>query len=503
MIRDVKKFQNKVYDLLVIGGGINGAAIAYMAALAGVKVALVEKNDFASGTSSKSSKLLHGGIRYLENFEFDLVQEALKERYIQYKNSPHLVKPLSFVIPVYQKDPRPLWMMKLGVWLYDMLSGPNSLGIHQKLTRQQIIASAPHISQQGLIGGVSYWDAQMDDTRICLENILMADSKGADVANHVEVIDFIKENTKCIGVNAKDTLTGHLFQVRAKQIISTVGPWTDQLLHKDYSKNKPRLRLTKGIHIVYRGQISDKAFLLQSVSDRRVFFVIPFKGNTLIGTTDTDYEENLDRVEVTKADISYLLKESARVFPKIDFKEENIITTFAGLRPLVFEKGSVSTVSRKHRIEKTFSGLWYVAGGKYTTYRAIAKECVERLFPNLSQKLQADNDYPLYGSATVSLDIKQTASYFGVDRDTVSYLIGFYGARYWDVLKLIDDDHSLRARLCTCSKAIRAQVAYSCKVEMAKTFDDVYTHRLELHYNDCQTRQCRKSVEDVFKSHVS
>lgn len=503
MIRNIERFNNKLYDLLIIGGGINGAAIAYMASLTGIKVALLEKNDFASGTSSKSSKLLHGGIRYLENFEFDLVQEALKERFIQYKNSPHLVKPLTFVIPVYSKDPRPLWMMKIGVWLYDVLSGAHSLGVHQTLTRQQVISCAPHISQQGLIGGVSYWDAQMDDTRICLENVLMADYKGAHVANHVEVVDFIKENTKCTGVNAKDSLTGHLFQVRAKNIISTVGPWTDQLLHKDYAKNKPKLRLTKGIHIVYRGQISDKAFLLQSSSDRRIFFVIPFKGNTLIGTTDTDYENNVDQVQVTREDISYLLKESARVFPQIDFKEENIITTFAGLRPLVFERGSVSKVSRKHAIEKTFSGLWYVAGGKYTTYRAIAKECIEKVFPNLSQKLPTDLDYPLYGSAPVSLDIKQTASYFGVDRETVNYLISFYGSRYWDVLKLIDEDHSLRARLCVCSKAIRAQVVYAIKSEMAKTFDDIFIRRLELHYNDCQTHACRKSVEDVLKSYAS
>ena len=503
MIRDLGRFKNNVYDLLVIGGGINGAAIAYRAALAGAKVALLEKNDFASGTSSKSSKLLHGGIRYLENFEFDLVQEALKERFIQYRNAPHLVKPMSFVIPVYKKDARPLWMMQIGVWLYDLLSFNYSLGIRQSLSVQQIINIAPGIKQEGLVGGVSYWDAQMDDTRICLENVLMADLNGAHVVNHAEALELLKENTKCVGVKARDALTGQVFEVRAKKTIATAGPWTDQLLLKDSSKNQTCLRPTKGVHILYKGAVSDRAFLLQSSSDKRIFFVIPFKGNTLIGTTDTDYKGKADDVQVGQEDVSYLLKEASRVFPQVEFKQENIITTFAGLRPLAYERGQPSKVSRKHIIDKTFSGLWYVVGGKYTTYRAIALECVQKILPQLAKQLPDTEEYPLFGSGEIHQDLKQTAVRFGVEAQTVSYLTEFYGSRYRDVLKLIDDDSSLRVKLCDCSPAIRAQVAYSCKVEMAKTVEDVYTRRLELHYNDCPSQQCRKNVEDVFKTYGS
>jgi len=499
MIRDIPRFTKNNYDVLIIGGGINGAAIAYMSSLVGAKVALLEKDDFASGTSSKSTKLLHGGIRYLENFEFDLVAESLKERFIQYKNAPHLVKVMPFIIPVYKNDPRPLWKMKLGVWLYDFLSGKYSVGNRQYLSRQKLVSLIPGIQQEGLIGAVSYCDAQMDDARICLENVLMADSKGAHVANHVEVLEFLKENGKCMGVKAKDVLTGNVFEVRAKTIVSCAGPWTDQLLQKDSLENNPRLRPTKGVHILYKTEICKQAFLLQSFSDRRIFFVIPFKGHSLIGTTDTDYEGKPDEVKVDGKDIAYLLEEAKRVFPQIDFKQEHIVTTFAGLRPLVHEKGHPSKISRKHAMEQTSSGVWYVLGGKYTTYRAIAKEGVQRMLPALRNKLPSDMEYPLYGSGEVTGDIKQLALEFGVSTETISYLMGFYGSCYGDVLQLINEDSSLRGRLCQCSLAIRAQAAYACKVEMARTLEDVFERRLQLQYNECTTGQCRKSIEDILK----
>lgn len=501
MTRDIPRFSKHQYDLIIVGGGINGAAIAHMASLAGAKVALLEKNDFASGTSSKSTKLLHGGIRYLENFEFDLVAESLKERYIQFKNAPHLVKLLSFIIPVYKSDPRPLWMMRLGVWLYDFLSGPYTVGFHRVLSRERLVSLAPQINTDGLVGAVSYFDVQMDDARICLENILMAESQGAHVANYAEVIEFLKENGKCFGVRVKDTLTGKPFEVTAKTTVITAGPWSDILLQKDSSRNLPRLRPTKGVHVLYRGQICDQAFLIQS-SDKRIFFVIPFNGHSLIGTTDTDYEGTPDQVAVNEPDIQYLLKEASRVFPNVEFSKDNIITTFAGLRPLVHEKGSPSKISRKHIIERTFSGVWYVMGGKYTTYRAIAKECIQKIMPSLSNKLPPDQVYPLYGSGEVHADIQQVTLRFGVAPETVNYLIGFYGIRFWDVLKLIDDDSSLRVKLCDCSPAIRAQVAYAVKVEMAQTFEDVWDRRLHLQYNDCLTRHCQKSIQDVLKTYV-
>ena len=346
MERDIKRFSNQTYDLLVIGGGINGAAIAHLAAKRGMKVALLEKGDFASGTSSKSTKLIHGGIRYLENMEVDLVYESLRERHIQLRVAPHLVKPLPFVIPVYQGDKRPLWMMQLGVFLYDLLAGRYRVKPWRKLSRQEVIRLEPGIEPKGLKGGVLYYDAQMDDARLCLENVLMAAQYGAHVANYVKVVSFVKENGRVAGVRAHDMLGIKELEVRAKRVICAAGPWTNELLRLDLPEAKKKVRTTKGIHIVYKGEISKHAVLIGSQSDRRIFFVIPWMGNSLIGTTDTDYIASPDAVKVEKEDIDYLVRESKRVFPALDFTPSNILATFAGLRPLIRKSGSPRKVSR-------------------------------------------------------------------------------------------------------------------------------------------------------------
>ncbi len=499
MNRDLKRFPKRHYDLLVIGGGINGAAIANLAAAAGARVALVEKADWASGTSSKSTKLLHGGIRYLENFEFDLVAESLKERFIQWKNVPYLVKPVRFVVPVYKGAGRPLWMMKLGVWLYDLLSGRYSLGGHATLSVEEVLQLAPGIEQDGLAGGVSYFDAQMDDARICLENVLMARKRGADIANYVEVVEFLKVNGRATGVRVRDTLSGDVAQIMAEKIIVAAGPWSDRMKHKDSPQSRPCLRPTKGVHIVHKGTIGENAFLLQNKDDKRIFFIIPFKGNMLIGTTDTDYKDMPDQVRVEEEDIDYLLSRSKAAFPALDFSREGIISTFAGLRPLVHERGSPSKVSRKHVLERNFSGVYYVMGGKYTTYRAIARECVAKLLPDRVRRLPGGEHYALFGSGLVHEDVRTTAVRYGVPAETVQYLMSLYGSRFSDVLALTEADHSLKGKLCTCSPAIRAQVLYSLNTEMAMGVDDIYDRRLGLSYNNCPDRKCRQAIVEMLK----
>ena len=506
MSRNLSQLSHKNYDLLIVGGGINGAAIANMAAAAGARVVLLEKGDFASGTSSKSTKLLHGGIRYLENFEFDLVAESLKERFIQWNNAPHLVKPLSVVIPVYRRDSRPLWMMNLGVWLYDRLSGPYSLGIHRRLTKAEILQRAPGLNPDGLVGGVEYFDAQMNDARICLENVLMARKRGADTANYIEVTEFLKDNGHAVGVRAKDAHSGQEFEIRAHAIVVTTGPWADQLLYKDYSRTSSRLRPTKGVHIVYRGRVSpmaDHAFLLQSPKDRRIFFMIPWKGNLLIGTTDTDYKGSPDKVTVEQQDIDYLLGQANRFFPTMNFDQRGIITTFAGLRPLVNERGSPSKVSRKHVIERTFSGVYYVMGGKFTTYRAIAQECVHKILPALARHLPAEEKYPLYGSGMSKRDVKSIAAQYDVAEDTVEHLRSLYGSQFTAVLDIILQEPFLKVKICTCSPTVQAQIVYSLRTEMARTPDDIFIRRLGLYDLDCPTRQCQKTIEEMCARHGS
>ena len=494
MNRDIKRLTQKVFDLVVVGGGINGAAISHMAANAGLKVALLEKGDFASGTSSKSTKLMHGGIRYLENFEFDLVQESLRERYTQFKNAPHLVKPIQFLVPVYKGDRRSLWKMKLGVLLYDFLSGKFRVGAHQFFTAEQVIEAEPQIKKDDLAGGISYYDCQMDDARLVLENVLSADQKGACVANYVEVKSFLKENGKVVGVKASDLFGSASFEVRAKRVVCATGPWNDELVFKDNPYAAQKVRTTKGAHLVYKDALTRNALLIQSRRDKRIFFVIPWMGHSLIGTTETDFEESPDQVEVTQDDIDYLISEAKRVFPKVHFDPKKIVTTFAALRPLVYKAGDPNKVSRKHEIEQSYSGVLYVKGGKYTTYRKIAQDCLKKILPSFQKNPQY---FPVYGSGTIDEDLHVVSRRFDIDPEIVLFLRGKYGTRYTDVLKLTQEQKDLKERICSCSNTIRAQVAYSIRCEMAQTIGDIIDRRLGLKYIWCSRGNCRKVIEQM------
>ncbi len=492
MIRDIERFTKNIYDLLVVGGGINGAAIAHIAAQRGMKVALLEKGDFASGTSSKSTKLIHGGIRYLENFEVDLVYESLRERYIQLKVAPHLVKPLPFVIPVYRGDKRPLWMMQFGVFLYEMLAGPYRVSPRKNLSRDEVMRMEPGIEPEGLKGGVLYYDAQMDDARLCLENVLMADQYGAHVANYVKAVSFVKENGRVTGVRARDVLGNREFEIRAKRVICAAGPWTNELLRLDAPGAKKKVRTTKGIHIVYQGEISKHAILIGSQSDRRIFFVIPWMGNSLIGTTDTDYVAGPDEVKVEQEGINYLLRESRRVFPTLDFNPAKILATFAGLRPLIRKGGSPRKVSRKHLFYEAPSGVIFVVGGKYTTYRKVAADCVSKL-----RKVSGKEDFRLYGSGAIPESAEAVAGRTGLEPAVVRSLMDLYGTRYEDVLKLAEKDPSLKEKVSDVPPVIKAQLIYAVQTEMAKTLEDITGRRLSLVYQGIVSSKVLSAISSI------
>lgn len=501
MRRNIQPFTQQEYDLLVVGGGINGAAIAHMAALNGLKTALVEKNDFASGTSSKSTKLIHGGLRYLENLEFGLVRESLKERFIQLKSAPHLVKPLAFAIPLYEGSSRPAWLIKLGVWFYDYLSGKYLIKKHQYLSKADFINDVKGIEERNLLGAVTYYDAQMNDARLCLENVLSAVERGAHAANHLEVQSFLEEKGRIKGVIAYDHIESNTLAIRAQKIVCAVGPWTNKFLEKNIRKgvidHSPAVRLTKGVHIVYNDQLAPYALLIPTQKDRRVFFIIPWMGYSLIGTTDTDFSGDPDQVRVDQEDIDYLLAEMKRIFPKREFPKDKIISTFAGLRPLVFERGAPSRVSRQHTIEESPSGVVYVIGGKYTTYRKIAEDTLKKI--TNKRLVNTEAEYPLYGRGKISeQEIKETAVKYSLTKETVEYFIDLYGVKYRDVLTPADQSPELLKPLCSCSLALEAQVVYALKVEMACTEEDILYRRLSLGYFPCKDGRCR----DVIKYYV-
>lgn len=499
MTRDIESLTKEHYDLIVIGGGINGCAIAYLASRRGLKTLLLEKGDFASGTSSKSTKLIHGGIRYLENLEFDLVRESLKERFIQLKAAPHLVKPLPFIIPVYKGDKRPLWFMKLGVFLYDLLAGRYAVKKHQNLRAKEILRLEPNLRREGLQGGVIYYDAQMDDARLCLENALSAVESGAKVLNYIEVTALLKQDERAIGVRMRDVFTQKIVELRANRIVCCLGPWTNAFLRLDNLHARKAVRNTKGVHIVYKGRLTNHAMLLTSGRDKRVFFVIPWLGNSLIGTTDTDYIGKPDNVKAEPEDIAYLMEETKRVFPTIILKEENILTTFAGLRPL-YRSGGVkpSKASRQHQIFETGSGLIFVIGGKYTTYRKIAEDCLNRFTP-----VKHEHDYQLYGSGKIAEKAEDIAQAYGLEIDSVKALFEKYGTRYENVLKLIEQNPQLKKRFCSCNPFIKAQIVYSIETEMAQTADDIISRRLSLCYYACKTKECEKIIHEFIRCHSS
>jgi glycerol-3-phosphate dehydrogenase len=356
------------YDVIIIGGGINGAGIARELALRNYTVLLLEKNDFASGTSSASSKLVHGGIRYLENGDFHLVKEALRERHYLLKNAPDLVKPLPFIFPVYQTNKRPPWMIRCGVWLYDLLAGKHLIQKSCWLSPKEALKKEPTLKKEGLLGASLYWDAQMDDTQVCLANIEDAKNLGATVLNHTEVTQ----------INAPYVITKKK-TYHAKMIINATGPWTDEILQSHHRLLRP----SKGIHIITKKLTSSHAIVVTNHIDNRIFFVIPWKDNTtLIGTTDTDYPNLMKDLTIEPSEIDYLLDEINQQFPTLNLTQKDVISSFVGVRPLLDNqkrKGfHIGTVSREHAIIQHTPNFMSIIGGKFTTYRAIAEEVAKK-----------------------------------------------------------------------------------------------------------------------------
>ncbi|MEK6772590.1 MAG: glycerol-3-phosphate dehydrogenase/oxidase [Bdellovibrionota bacterium] len=386
--KNLKYFETQELDLFIVGGGINGAGVARDASLRGMKVGMIEARDFASGTSSRSSKLIHGGIRYLENMEFKLVFEALNERTKLFEMAPHLVHHLRFMIPIYKTSRVSLWKMGMGMWLYDLLALFQAPEIHEKLSADQAMMRMPSLREKDLMGACVYSDAYMDDARLVYETLRSANENNALCANYVKAIgaDFDKDQ-KITRVLCQDELTQRKFYVRAKHYVSCVGPWTDQLAQSFDPKWKTILRPTKGIHLTLsRDRLKmENAVVMGAEKSDRIVFGIPRHEMILIGTTDTDYKGSPEDVSVLPEDVDYLMQIVDSYFPGAKIKPQDILSSYAGVRPLVQDQSaSEGKTSREHSIFNDMHGVTYIAGGKYTTYRLIAQEVVEYILKHSS-----------------------------------------------------------------------------------------------------------------------
>ncbi|MBO9668393.1 MAG: glycerol-3-phosphate dehydrogenase/oxidase, partial [Bdellovibrio sp.] len=381
-IQNISKLKNQEFDLVIIGGGINGAGVARDASARGMRVALVETNDFASGTSSKSSKLIHGGIRYLENLDFKLVFEALNERTKLFEMAPHLVHPLRFMIPLYQESRVGMNKMGLGMWLYDALALFQAPEMHERLNAAESLERMPALRSEHLLGSYVYSDAYMDDDRLVLETLRSANEMGAVCVNYVKATGAqFGEDGKVNAITCEDQFSKEKFTVHAKHVISSVGPWTDQVgqnLLKDWKKI---LRPTKGIHLTlpkHRLPLSS-AVVMGAEKENRIVFGIPRHEMIIIGTTDTDYKESPENVGVTPDDVKYLLEITDHYFPGAKLTAHDIIASYAGVRPLVNDgSSSEGKTSREHTIISDPRGVTFVAGGKYTTYRLMCQQTVSK-----------------------------------------------------------------------------------------------------------------------------
>lgn len=381
------KIDKTTYDLLIIGGGITGAGIARDAASRGIKTLLVERKDFAWGTSSRSSKLVHGGVRYLEQFEFKLVRESTHERAKLWKLAPQLVSPLPFLFPAYKSSRVPLWQLNIGLWMYDTLAGFQVPELHKKFSAKELKELEPELNQEGLSGAIHYFDGATDDARLTLANILDAHQLGAVTLSRVECagVEWNKKvpdsGTASHSVELEDKITGEKKKVQARVVVSAAGPWTDELLEKLGKSKRKLLRPTRGSHIVVK---QDKLPLKHAVVmthplDGRVLFAIPWSEYSVLGTTDLDDTNSPDQTQITTDEVDYLINSAKYYFPKCHIVRDDVVSTWTGLRPLIAPSdtgGSASSVSREHYLNFDDPGLLLIAGGKLTTYRQMAEDCV-------------------------------------------------------------------------------------------------------------------------------
>ncbi|WP_017299384.1 glycerol-3-phosphate dehydrogenase/oxidase [Nodosilinea nodulosa] len=502
-MRNLQTLSNQPFDLIVIGGGINGAATARDAALRGLRTILLEKNDFAGGTTSWSSRLIHGGLRYLEYFEFNLVRESLHEREVLLRNAPHLAKPLQMTIPIYRNGARSYRIIQVGMVLYDVLSYDKSLPNHRMLSRKTTRQLFRAMDADDLAGSAQYYDGQAEHAeRLCFENILDAEQAGATTLNYAKVEDIHVGDRRITSLTCRDMLSDTTFEVKTHDktvVLNTSGPWVDAvcgLSESSVSKGR-KIGGTKGSHIIVDAfpGAPDSALYTEAKSDGRPFFIIPWLGQFLIGTTDERYDGPLDNIKADNDEVDYLLQETNAVLPAAHLTREDVRFTYAGVRPLPYAEGKkAGSISRDHILhnhsKEGAENLISLIGGKLTTHRQVGEEFVNAVFKHRGEAVPScpTHTRPLPGA--ISLEDARVNEWHDRYRDRIAaavldHLIGIYGARTGEVLALIDQHPDLAEPVVDYAHDIKAQIVFAVQEEMAYTFVDILRRRttVSMHKN--------------------
>ncbi len=498
LLRDVEGLKNPHFDVLVIGGGIYGVWAAYDAALRGLRVALIEKTDWGSGTSQSSSKLIHGGLRYLEHFEFRLVSHALAERRVLSEIAPHLVRPLNFKLPVW-KDARVGRLQLLaGLTLYDFLAtGKQPVPRHKSYSREALLQAHPYLKAEGLKGGLRYGDCQEDDARMAMVVAAAAQAAGAICATGIAAESLIEHGGRVAGARVRDQVSSEGFEITADVTLNTAGPWARALTASALGPQAGAVKLVKGVHLVLPAIAGlQEAFLLTAPEDGRVFFVIPWYGRTLVGTTESSIAD-VSAATVTPAEQSYLLQAVRALLPGLGWTADDVIASFAGARTLQAEDAqSLSAQTREFVITTPKPGLIWPIGGKYTTARCDAAEVIDAVYAMLEKPgpVSLTHRYPLPGAPVATREGSVMLGDFtgwqreaitglerrGLDADIAESLTLRHGTRIVAISQLLDEEPAWAARLAADAPFIEAEVILAVREEGARTVEDIVRRRLPL-----------------------
>jgi len=476
LLDELKKFPDKVWDIIVVGGGATGLGVAVDAASRGYSTVLLEQSDFAKATSSRSTKLVHGGVRYLAQGDISLVLEALHERGLLRQNAPHLVKNQGFIIPSYDWWEGPFY--NIGMKVYDMMAGKLGLGPSEKISKEKTLKAIPNLSEKQLNGGVIYYDGQFDDARLAINLAQTAVENGGIILNYIKVIGLMKDEQKLIcGVKARDEETGDNYTFNSRVVINATGVFVDDILHMNDPTAKKIVRPSQGVHLVLDESFlqSEFAIMIPKTSDGRVLFAVPWHGKVVVGTTDTPLDETTLEPRALEEEIEFILSTASKYLKK-DPKRKDVLSVFAGLRPLAALQGndkSTKEISRNHKLIVSLSGLVTITGGKWTTYRKMAEDTVNKayLVGGLPEKDCVTKNMPIHGYVK------------NIDFDTPGY---FYGADRAHIMDIIFRDSTLGDRLHPDYEFTKADVLWAVRDEMARTVEDFLARRVRALFLDAR-----------------